>query len=322
MTSTRPRVGIIGIGTHGMRYANHIRRDVPGLELVGVHRRNGDAARAAAAELGVLAFAEPEALLDAVDAVVIVTPPSSHADLVRAALQRDRYVLVEKPVTRTRDEAETLLDLDRTHGGRTMVAHTLRYDPVIAGARARLGDVGPVHFLRMAQRLSPTGLAWQRDAEVSGGGSILLTGVHLFDSAAWILGEAIDITHCTAERVINPVTEDFFLAVGRTPSGIHLSFEVSKYTTHRACILEVVGERGQLLGDYVIDHHLARGVGPDRERLPGMDPVPTVREALRGFEAFVRGIAPNPIPLEEGANAVAVADRCYERSRLDPARFR
>jgi len=317
MTETRPRVGIVGVGTHGLRYANHLLRDVPELELVGVHRRDADANRETATSLGVTAFDDPHALLDAVDAAIIVTPPSSHRPLVRDALERDRFVLVEKPVTRTAAEADELLAVDAAHGERTMVAHTLRFDPVIAGARDHLAEIGPVHHLRMAQRLSPTKLGWQRDAEVSGGGSILLTGVHLFDSAAFILGEPIEITHCTAERVLNPVTEDFFVAVGRTPSGVHLSFEVSKYTPHRACLLEVVGERGQLLGDYGAEHRLR--IGRDRERvpLPGMEATPTVRDTLHAFAGFVLGRAPNPIPLRDGRMAVAVADQCYERARLD-----
>lgn len=317
MTDTRPRVGILGVGTHGIRYANHLQKDVPELRLVGVHRRDAAANREIAASLGVDAFEDPHALLDAVDAVIIVTPPSSHLDLVRAALDHDRHVLVEKPVTRTAAEADELIALDDAHGGRTMVAHTLRYDPVIAGARDHLGEIGPVHYLRMTQRLSPTRLAWQRDATVSGGGSILLTGIHLFDSAAFILGESIEIRHCTAERVLNPVTEDFFVAVGRTPSGVHLSFEVSKYTPHRACLLEVVGEGGQLLGDYGAEHQLRIGRDRDRVALPGMDATPTVRDTLRAFAAFVVGDAPNPIPLREGREAVAVADRCYEAARLD-----
>jgi len=312
--TARPRVGVIGVGTHGRRYAAHIQRDVPGLELVGVHRRDAGAAAEVARELGVRAFETSGALIDVVDAVVIVTPPSSHAPLVLQALEADRHVLVEKPVTRTAAEADALIAADDARGGRTMVAHTLRYDPVIVGVRDRLPDVRPVHHVRLAQRLSQTGLAWQRDAELSGGGSIILTGVHLFDSARWILGEEIEIVYAQMRRIQNPVTEDFFIAVAESTSGVRLTMEVSKYTPHRACLVEVVGERGQLFGDYQ-RHALSVGTADGRVPVDAIHGEPTVRHALEGFRRFVTGEAPNPIPLREGVRAVALADRCYQLAR-------
>lgn len=222
-------------------------------------------------------------------------------------------MLVEKPVTATAREANALLERDAALGGRVMVAHTLRYDPVLRGVKERLGDIGPVHYLRLAQRLNPSTLTWQHALETSGGGSILLTGVHLFDTAAWLLGEELDITHCVRERVLNPATEDFFVAVARTRSGVHVTMEVSKFTTHRACFVEVVGERGQLLGDYQ-SHALSVGTHTDRLPVAGIAAVPTVREALLDFERWMRGRIPNPIPLADGVRAVALADRCLEQA--------
>jgi predicted dehydrogenase len=309
------RVGVLGVGAHGRRYAAHIASDVPGLVLAGIFRRDRAARESLAAELGVPSFESAEALLDAADAVAIVTPPPSHRELVLAALERGKPVLVEKPLTTTRREAEALLAASERVGGRVMVAHTLRYDSVIRGVRERLHELAPVRYLRMSQRLNPTALAWQRNRELSGGGSILLTGVHLFDGAAWILGEPIVLDRCVAERVLNPAVEDFFHAMGRTPSGIHVSLEVSKYTTHRSCFVEVVGEGGQLLGDYQ-QHALTIGCGPN-ERVPiDVRAVPTVPLALADFAAYVRAERPNPIPLRDGLAAVALAEEAYRLARL------
>ncbi len=312
MSRTRIRTGIIGVGTHGRRYANHILRDRPELELVGVFRRSSESLRETSDALGVTAFSSASELVDAVDAVIIVTPPSSHAPLIASALDRARFVLVEKPAVATAAEAVPLLERDRALGGRVMVAHTLRYDAVLVAARAHLPEIGRLHYVRLSQRLEPSTLAWQRERAISVGGSVLLTGVHLFDTAAWLLGEEIDIEHCVMEQVLDPTTEDFFHATGRTASGCHVSFEVSKYTTHRSCRVELVGERGQIFGDY--QHHaLEIGREPGRREAVPVAPVPTVREALADFARFVGG-GPNPIPLTEGVRAVALADRCYEHA--------
>jgi len=310
-STDRIPVSIIGVGIHGRRYANHVQADVPGLDLRGIYQRSESDRLATATELGVVAHDSVEDALSNVDAVIIVTPPSSHADLVRRALSAGKWVLVEKPVTRGATEADAILALDAELGGRVMVAHTLRYDPILMGVKARLSEVAPIHYVRLSQRLSPSSLAWQRDLEVSGGGSIILTGVHLFDTARWLLEEDFRITSCVREHVLNPVTEDFFHATGRTDSGIHLSMEVSKYTTHRASFIEVVGQSGQLLGDYHA-YRLEVGRGATRDVVDGIAPQPTVRNALRDFERWMRGEIENPIPLSDGVRAVAAADQCYE----------
>jgi predicted dehydrogenase len=305
-------IGVIGVGIHGTRYARHIQRDVPGFRLRGVYRRDEMGLEAAARELSIDAFDSAESLIRASDAVVIVTPPPAHAELIELALRHDTYALVEKPVTCTAEEAAPLVIRDRAVGGRVMVAHTLRYDGVISRVKARLADVGPIHHVRMAQRLSPSGLQWQQALETSGGGSILLTGVHLFDTVSWLLDEPVDITHCVKERVLNPATEDFFIAVGCSRSGVHVAMEVSKYTTHRACFIEVVGEHGQLLGDYH-QPSLVLGVQDARTPIP-VEPVHTVASVLRDFESWMRGAIENPIPFSDGVRAVALADRCNERA--------
>lgn len=305
-------IGVIGVGIHGTRYARHIQRDVPGLELAGVYRRDANARDETARAFSTVAFASADDLVRESDAVVVVTPPPSHGALIDLALRHDTHVLVEKPVTCTAAEAAPLLERDRAVGGRVMVAHTLRYDGVITAVKAHLDAIAPIHHLRMAQRLSPSPLAWQQTKEASGGGSILLTGVHLFDTASWLLEEPIEITHGVSERVLSPATEDFFLSVGRSASGVHVAMEVSKYTTHRACFIEVVGERGQLFGDYQVPSLV---LGTTSGRVPlAVSSVPTVAAVLADFEAWVCGRIENPVPFADGVRAVALADRTAELS--------
>jgi predicted dehydrogenase len=304
----RPRVGLIGSGIHGMRYARHILRDVQALELVAIYRRDAAARERDATELGVRAASSVDALVAGCDAVVIVTPPPSHAELIARAVETGRHVLVEKPVTMSAEEAAPLLTGAALE--RVMVAHTLRYDPVIAGARRLAAEIAPLHHVRMAQRLSPSPLAWQHDTTLDGRGSILLTGVHLFDTVSWLLDDEVTITHAVRERVLNEVNEDFFLATGRSRSGVHVSMEVSKYTPHRAAFIELVGEGGQVLGDYHA-HALSIGTGAERRRIEDIVPVPTVERALADFARWVRGEIENPIPLVEGVRAVALSDQCY-----------
>ncbi|HRW76211.1 MAG: Gfo/Idh/MocA family oxidoreductase [Saprospiraceae bacterium] len=66
-----------------------------------------------------------------VDAVVIATPVYTHFDLASRALKAGKHVLLEKPMTSTKDEAVALIELARKHDRVLMVDHTYLYTPAV-----------------------------------------------------------------------------------------------------------------------------------------------------------------------------------------------
>ncbi len=83
---------------------------MPGVTLVGVADPDADRAAEVAAAHGTPAFADAS-LLPEVDAVVVAAPTELHAELAAPFLSRGVSVLVEKPMTRTLDEADGLIAL-------------------------------------------------------------------------------------------------------------------------------------------------------------------------------------------------------------------
>jgi predicted dehydrogenase len=89
-------------------------------------------------------LADPE-----VAAVAIATPAATHFDLVRAALEAGKHVLVEKPLTPTVDEGRKLAEL----AGRTdrilMCDHTYCYTPAVQRIRELIqgGEIGDIQFV-------------------------------------------------------------------------------------------------------------------------------------------------------------------------------
>jgi predicted dehydrogenase len=248
------RIGLIGAGIHGARYLRHALRDVDGLVPVALCRRDAAAGRALAAEFGCRYVAEPADLIAAhdVDGVLVVTPPATHFADARAVRRAGKALLLEKPLTGTLAEARALDALDAALPGPPLfLAQTLRWNPVIRRVRELVPRLGTLRLVRSAQRLAPTGLAWQRDPAQTVGGSVLLTGVHGFDTIRWVTGREFAEVDSRQERYRNPAVEDFFLARCRLDDGTYASVEVSKYGPARAGLLELVGERGQLLADYL-----------------------------------------------------------------------
>jgi predicted dehydrogenase len=85
----------------------------------------------------------------AVAAVAIATPAGTHFELVRAALEAGKHVLVEKPLTPSVAEGQKLAELAHRSGLVLMCDHTYCYTPAVQRIRelVRSGDIGEVQFI-------------------------------------------------------------------------------------------------------------------------------------------------------------------------------
>jgi len=308
-------IGLIGAGIHGRRYVDHIQNDLPALELRALSRRDSDAGRSFCSERGVSFFEDYAALIESpeVQAVVVVSPPGLHLDACLRALKAGKPVLVEKPMVRNLHEARVLAEAVEKRSGFLMVAQTLRYNRTLNEVKARLREISPLKLIRMSLRLPPRDVAWEHNPDLAGGGSVLLTGVHLFDAARWVFEEEISTAWCRIEKVFNPTLEDFFVAVLRlSRSGALFIAEVSKCTRSRAALLDVTGQAGQIWADYRNDEaYLIRG--EDWKEINMEEKlVPTVRETLADFARCVNGKLPAPISVEDGLKTIEIAHACYE----------
>jgi predicted dehydrogenase len=89
------RVGVVGVGYWGSRHVRVLRSTTGVGDVIGVDQRFaevGDGRREA--EHGITAYADLEDALPRVDAVVIATPPASHAPLALKAIAAGKHVLV------------------------------------------------------------------------------------------------------------------------------------------------------------------------------------------------------------------------------------
>ena len=314
------RIGVIGAGAHGTRYLRHALRDVPGMTATALCRRTRDEGRRLATEFGCRYHSAPADLIadPAVDGVVVCTPPSSHFDLAAAVLAADKPLLLEKPLTGTLAEAERLAELTAAAKVPLMLAQALRWNPVVVRVRELARQLGPIRLVRLAQRLAPTTLAWQRDLSQTVSGSVLLTGVHLFDLARHLPGAEFVTVDSRLARVLNPVVEDLFLARAELDDGCWVSLEVSKYTRSRACWLEMVGEEGQLQADYLEGGILLRREGRT-ERIDLAATAPTLPPLLADWLAAVEGRRPVPVTVDDGVATLRVVDACYRSEAAQAA---
>ncbi len=307
-------LGLIGVGKHGIRYANHIRDDFSAtLRLTAISRRDAVLGEQQAAAFGCRFYGDYEELLQSpdVDAVIVVVPPTLHMGIIEAAARAGKPVLLEKPAAPSMSSGRQMLAHARAAGIPVMVAQTLRYNGVVQQLLASRPAIGRIHSLRIGQRFEASRPGWIDDPTIAGGGMILHTGVHCFDLVRLLSGLEVESVSCELSMVGTARSEDNFSVVLRLSDGVGLANVAgSRATASRSGGIEIVGEHGQLIGDHVLNSAtLVQGTKVESLSLPA--PVATVRAAVADFTEAVRRGAPMPIAFEEGLRAAAIAAACY-----------
>lgn len=252
-------VGVVGYGPYGGMGSLHgtAAGHTEGLALVSVVDPADDRRKAAEEEFpGVAAHDSLEALLadDAVDIVVIATPPNTHADLALACLRAGKHVAVEKPLCITTAEADLLLGA-AADGDRMLTVHqNRRWDADFRALRRAVdaGLLGEVFNVEtFVGGFEHPCRAWHSELTVSGG-AIYDWGSHHLD---WILllmeGTPASVTTTRHKRVWHDITNDDQVRVRLAwADGREAEFLQSDIAGVRRPKLYVQGTEGTVAGSY------------------------------------------------------------------------
>ncbi|MBU4263346.1 MAG: Gfo/Idh/MocA family oxidoreductase [Proteobacteria bacterium] len=310
------KVGIIGTGKHGSRYAGHIVKDIAGLELVAISRRSAVGLEQARkwharyhADWHDLVH-DPE-----VEAVISVTPPTLNLAIARYCAVMRKPLLVEKPLAADSRSGAEMVALFKDADLPLTVGHTLRYNDIIQGLRRNLASAGRLFSFSACHRLEPSSLAWLEDAATAGAGVILHTAVHMFDALRYITGLEIRRVRASRYQIHNPNLEDLFTAQLELADGVVGTVDSSKVGKGRCGRYEFVGLVGELHGDQV-HGRLEFIQGGTIMPLGHVPPAPAIVPLLTDWLALLRGDGANPISGEAGLAALSVCDACLRSAQL------
>ncbi|GAL77577.1 oxidoreductase [Algibacter lectus] len=121
--------GVLGAGHLGKIHLRLLKQSEK-YNLVGFYDADEANGKLVEAEFGYKFFSSIDALIDAVDMVDIVTPPTlSHYDCAKRAIAKGKHVFIEKPITNTVEEAEHIRELLAENNLRGQVGHVERFNP-------------------------------------------------------------------------------------------------------------------------------------------------------------------------------------------------
>lgn len=247
------RIGLIGGGFMGRTHTNGYKRVgdfFPDLQhrpvLQAVCTRSADKVKAFANQWG---YASTETdwktmmKRDDIDAIDICTPNDTHAEIAIAAAQAGKMILCEKPLARSLQEAQQMLDAVDKAGVKNTVWYNYRRLPAVTLAKQIVdsGKLGKIFHYRanflqdwtINANLPQGGEAlWRLDVDAAGSG---VTGdllAHCIDTAIWLNGSIKDVS---------AVTETFI------KERVHqLTGKVQKVGIDDACIFHCHFDNGSL----------------------------------------------------------------------------
>jgi predicted dehydrogenase len=284
-------------------------RLAPNAELVAVGSRDGERARAYAAEHGSpRAHDSYEALLadPDVDAIYNPLPNALHVDWTVRALAAGKHVLCEKPLSRHPAEVERAFDAAERAGRHLMEAFMWRFHPQTEELvrLVRDGSIGRLRFARAAFGFDlpdDANVRWLGELE---GGALMDVGCYCVSALRLICGAEPE--RVSAELVARGVVDARLAGVLRFPGDVLGTFDCGMDVAPRAAI-EVVGDAATLQlpdpwhgpnPEIVV---LRPGAAPERLRPERVDPY------ARELEELSAAIEGGPPPRLGRADALAQA---------------
>lgn len=296
--NSKLRAAVIGVGALG-RYHAQKYASCEGAELYGVADLLEERAQRIAQEHGGRAVRDFKELLPHVDVVSIAVPTESHFEVARACLEAGVHVLIEKPISRSLEEADALIALAAERGVTLAIGHLERFNP----AFVELSGMLERPFFVEAERL---GGFKGRGTDVD---VVLDLMIHDIDLVLTMMpSKVISVSACGF-----PVLTDLIdIANARLEfeDGAVADLSASRVSRHPVRKLRVFGSNFYASADLnVPELRVERRPGvdggvSDAHTFEGAD---SLREEIEGFVATVTGKAARIVSGIEARDALALA---------------
>ncbi len=309
------RTAVIGVGSLGRQHARiHKTLADEGMsEFVSVCDLNEQTAQNIGEERGVEWTTNWRDLIGKVDAVSLVVPTEAHCEIACALLENGIHVLVEKPISRTLEEADQMIRAAEIGKSLLQVGHLERFNPAMVALRPHVKK--PVYF-----EIHRVGEFTARSLDID---VVLDLMIHDLDIVQWLVGEDVEVTDIHAvgiEILTNKV--DAANARLEFSTGAVANITASRVGTEKIRKMRFFQPHDYIAIDYTtkrasvssLSRPSANGMWPGvhHKNLDVIDVEPLRAEIVSFVEAIRDGL-PAPVSGMDGRNALSLALRTLER---------
>jgi predicted dehydrogenase len=311
------RTAVIGVGSLGRQHARvHAALAGEGIStFVKVCDLNQETARAVAADRGTDWTTDWRQLIGEVDAVSIAAPTEAHCDIACGLLEAGIHVLVEKPISRTLDEADTMIAAAKRGNALLQVGHLERFNPAMVALRPHVRN--PVYF-----EIHRVGEFTARSLDID---VVLDLMIHDLDIVQWLVGEDVEVTEIHAVGIAI-LTDKVDAANARLEfsTGAVANITASRVGTEKIRKMRFFQPHDYIAIDYTTKRASVSSLSPPSasgawpgvhvKNLDVVDVEPLRAEIVSFLNSASRGLPP-AVSGSDGRNALQLALRTLERIR-------
>lgn len=252
------RACLIGCGRAGMIHARNYKNKIESAKIVAVVDAVEDAAKAAAAELGITkCYTDYHDILDdsEIDAVIVVAPTNLHRDIVVDCAAAGKHIFCEKPLAMTVEECDEMIEACDKHHVKLQVGFMRRFDASFREAKRLVdsGAIGDLVQIHSNTRGPSKPRPWMYDIKKSNG-ILAEVNSHDIDAVRWMAGSDIETVYAVAGNFRNPEARenypdyyDSVLMNGTLKNGVHFCIDGAAYVQYGYdSKMEIIGTKGKI----------------------------------------------------------------------------
>jgi scyllo-inositol 2-dehydrogenase (NADP+) len=245
------KVGLMAYGMSGKIFHAPFFEAHPNFELVAITERSKNDAINDYPK--VKTYRDFESLLNdpSLELVVVNTPNFTHYEYAKAALNAGKHVLIEKPFSVLKAEAEELFSLAFRKGLKVLAFQNRRFDSDFMAVEkvvksGKLGKISEAHFRfdRYRNEISPKGF---KEKNVPGAGVFYDLGAHLVDQAICLFGIPAEFHKTYGKYRDNTEVDDFAQAHLKYSNGINVYVTCNMLVVKAQAAYAFYGSKGSLI---------------------------------------------------------------------------
>ena len=307
------RTAVIGVGHLGQQHARiQAALAAEGMsEFKSVCDIDPEVAKRVAGEWQTDSTTNWRTLIGNVDAVSLAVPTESHCEIACGLLESGVHVLVEKPISRTLEEADLMIAASKKGNAILQIGHAERFNPALVALRPHVRN--PVYF-----EIHRVGQFTARSLDID---VVLDLMIHDLDIVQWLVGEDVEVTSVHAVGI--PILTNRVDAANARlefATGAVANITASRVGTERIRKMRFFQPRDYIAIDYTTNHASISSLAPPtsspwpgvRTNILEVENVEPLRAEIKSFlEAVTNGTRP-VVSGEDGRRALALALRTLD----------
>ncbi len=245
-------IAVVGVGSWGKNHAR-VFKELELTNLVGLYDVDSKRANEMAKQHNTESFVNLEDLIKSenVDAISIASPTSTHSEIAMMAFENGKHVFIEKPMTSTVEEAEKIIDAEKSSNVTVSVGFIERFNPIVGRSKLLIEEeeLGEL-VLISARRLGPYWPDRLKDVDV-----IRDVSIHDIDIFRYLIGKDPISVYARGGKLRHAYF-DYAEILLDFSKGVTGFIESNYLTPHKLRKLMLTCEKGVVEADYISQEYL------------------------------------------------------------------